>query len=203
MRRYKGTAARIPTLQDLELEELTKIFPHAERVYAKKKLVSHLRYNGRELPDKKDIQGALVFHYDERFSRGPYSTDPRRNEIINAPYWSNNETQRNIQYSKNRNIAQIKSLEAPSPDGLPENLEKKKKKENCTTTSLCVQRVVRKNKVSYPVNANITHDIIPMPKNSYKLQWVELYRTISLLNCDYQMFAGLLAGRIQDVITQS
>lgn len=204
--RYEGAGVRTRTLQLIEGEQPTKRFLNVEREYIKKKRVMTLSENGRVLNDEKEIEDAFVSHYENLFAARPHSVpiqikdflllelpklEPDMTKILNTP----------IDVAEvELNIKEMKSGKAPGPDGLPASFYKKWSKKLSPILLNVFDESYRHEYL--PPSFRKAHTVlIPKSRDLDKSQRVDGYRPISLLNGDYKIFARVLAGRLQSVIT--
>lgn len=158
------------------------------------------------MTDEKEIRETFEAYYENIFTSKPLTVTMQMQESLlsglpTLPKETTENLNTPIDVSEvELNIKEMKNGKSPGPNGLPASFYKKWSKRlapillNVFKESYCNECLPPSFRKAHTV-------LIPKSKDLDKLQRVEGYRPISLVNNDYKIFARVLAGRLQSVIS--
>lgn len=168
-----------------------------------KRLINRLKIGETTTDDPKKIRQDFVEYYRKLYKKGkerledieqylkfhkiPGITEAQR-ETLNAPI-----TMIEIKNA----IKNAKSGKLPGPDGIPAEVSKKLEEILSPPLNEVIKDTLIEGKTPAPWNEAY---VILLPKKGSDLEITANYRPISLLNCDYKIYAGTLAGRLKHVL---
>ena len=185
-------------------EKVSKYFFNLERVHAKNKIINQIKNNhGNMIQEKEKVMTTIHQYYSNLFKAKENIRDPDYLADITIPKVSNSEQKHlNAPISKQEMVIAAKQLKigkCPGEDGLP--IEWYTTFWPHIVTPL--HAVYIQNIINGCMHGTASHSIISlMPKPKKDITEIKNWRPLSLLNCDYKIYAKMIANRLQIVLPE-
>ena len=182
-------------------EKLTKYFFNLEKSKAKKKVIVKLQDKNDQIKvDREEVLKEIHDYYQELFTEQSIQPDSSYLEDIKLPTVTpEDKLMLNAPISLPEikiAIAQLKVGKCPGIDGLPIEWYNKFQADIATSLHSVILKDVELGKMHGSSRESITTLMEKQTKNSLL---ITNWRPLSLLNCDYKIYAKVLANRLQMV----